>query len=127
MGAGPDQTDQVTANPAEWPRECCQVLELTRHPAIRMNPAKLPPLTAAMEERIRKHRAYWKGRGKISIVRRGQPAGCVCITVTEPHQTRRMFYYADGTLAKQLIERPLFADTAKPAEPQSALLLNTED
>lgn len=91
-----------------------------------MQSTKLPPLTKAMEAKIAEHRAYWKGKAKLSIVRRGQPAGCVCITATEPDKVRRMFYYPDGTLAKQIIERPLFSQTAEPAEPTNALLQNME-
>lgn len=84
-------------------------------------------MTKALEERIRLHRKYWKGKGKLSVVRKGQPTGCAEIVVIEPHQTRRMFYYPDGTLAKQVIERPLFTPTTEPHKPTSALYLNTKD
>lgn len=99
---------------------------MTRPPAIRMNPNRLPPLTTAQADRVKRHRAYWKGKGKLSIVRKGQADGHVCITVTEPDKTRRMWYDAEANLTRMVIERPLFTLTATVEEPTNALLQQTE-
>ena len=100
---------------------------MTRPPAIRMNPARLPEPTAAQKLKIREHYRFWKGKGKVSVVRKGQVTGHVCISVTEPGKVRRMWYDRNANLVRMVIERPLFTLTAEVAEPQSALLQQTEE
>lgn len=99
---------------------------MTCPPAIRMNPTTLPPLTTAQTERVRLHRRYWKGKGKMSVVRKGQVTGHMCITVKEADKTRRMWYDRDAKLVREVIERPLFATPAPAEKPTSALLQQME-
>ena len=94
---------------------------MTRPPAIRMNPDRLPPLTKAQDAKVKEHRKYWRGKGKMSVVRKGQILGYICITVVGQDKTRRMWYDPDAILVRIVIERPLFTLTAETAEPQSAL------
>jgi hypothetical protein len=90
-----------------------------------MNPSRLPPLTKAQQARVKLHRQEWKNIAKLSIVRKGQTKGHVCITAVEPDKTRRMWYGPDGELVRMVIERPLFTLSVELAEPESALTHET--
>lgn len=92
-----------------------------------MNPNRLPELTDAQKRRVKLHRHYWKDKGKLSIVQKGQTTGHMLISVTEPDKVRRMWYGPDGQLVRMVIERPLFTYTIEPHKPMSALYLNTKD
>lgn len=98
---------------------------MTRPPAIRMDPARLPDLTPDQKERAKAFRKHFKGIGKVSITRKGQKHGHICITVTERDKMRRYWYDTAGELQKATIQRQLFEITAELAEPESAILLNT--
>lgn len=100
---------------------------MTRPPTIRMNPTTLPPLTRAQVEKVKQHRRYWKPFGKVSVVRKGQVTGHMCITVTEPDKVRRMWYDSNANLVRTVIERPLFATPTPIGKPTSALLQQMED
>lgn len=91
-----------------------------------MHPNRLPEPTAAQAAKIKDHRKYWKGIGKVSIIRKGQVTGHICVTVVETDKTRRMWYDRDANLVRMVIERPLFTLTAEAEQPQSALLQQTE-
>jgi hypothetical protein len=94
---------------------------MTRPKPIRMNPNRLPELTPAQKWRIKEHRRYWKGFGKVSVVRKGQITGYVCVTVTTPDNLHRYWYDPTGRLVKRVIERPLFTLSAREADTESAL------
>lgn len=100
---------------------------MTRPPAIRMNPNRLPPLSKAQDAKIEEHRKYWKGIGKLSVIRKGQVTGHVCLSVTEPDKVRRMWYDKDANLVRMVIERQLFTLTATPTQPTSAILQQPEE
>lgn len=72
-------------------------------------------------------RQQFKGIGKVSVIRRGQVKGHLCVTVTEPDKVRHAWYDPDGKLVRMAIERPLFTLSAEVAEPQEALTYQPEE
>lgn len=128
MGAGPDQTDTVGTETQERHSVCCQVLELTRHAPIRMNPAKLPPLTVMQEKRVKLFREYFKGIGQVSVMRKGQKPGYMLIVVIANGEVRYHQYDSAGELVDHWIQEPFFIDAPDVVpEPISAIKLNMEN
>ena len=95
------------SNQAWTYRERCQVLELTRQPAIRMNPSRLPPLTKAQQYRIKLFRQEYKSHGKVFVARKGQKLGHILITVTIQGERRCFTFDPDGQPVARWTQYPL--------------------
>lgn len=101
---------------------------MTRPPAIRMNPTRLPPLTKAQEQRVKLFRREFKFYGKVSVRRKGQKPGHMLIVVTMREEERFYQYDRYGDLVDRWTQGQLYVlGSIMTPDPISAIKLNMED
>lgn len=96
---------------------------MTRPRPIRMNPARLPELTPAQKARVKAIRSDNKEH-RVGVQRKGQPDGCICVTVEHPRGKAKLFYDQDGEPITWHYEPRLDGQLGlESADPDNALFL----